>query len=172
MYVRIFLSYLLSFFREVLLFESKRNSKVISFKDEKIKKFKSLKNIKEKLLINHLKETNKVQRFNDKQIFCVLYHKNKVTCFGWMHNNPRCYISEINKHIRILNSNILYDFFTLPKFRNKGFYSKLLKLIKNTNDKKKFLIYCLKNNIVSKNGILKANFKLVKKINKYNDVRF
>ncbi len=172
MYLNFFFSYLLSYFREVLLFESNRNSKIISFKDEKIKKYKSLKNIKEKLLIKHLKETNKIQRFNDKQIFCVLYHKNKVTCFGWIHNHQRCYISEINKHIRILNSNILYDFFTLPKSRNKGFYSKLLRLIKNTKNKKKFVIYCLKNNIVSKNGILKANFKLIKKINRYRDVRF
>ena len=172
MYLRVFLSYLLSFFREVLIFESKGNSKVILFKNEKIKKFKSIKNIKEKLLIKHLKETKKIQRFNDNQLFCVLYHKNKVTCFGWMHDHPHFYISEINKHIRIVNSNILYDFFTIPKFRNKGFYSKLLRLIKNTKNKKKFVIYCLKNNIISKNGILKANFKLIKKINKYIDVRF
>tara|TARA_X000001036_G_C20120491_1_gene579077 strand:+ start:35 stop:553 length:519 start_codon:yes stop_codon:yes gene_type:complete len=172
MYLRIILSYFLSFFREILLFESKGNSKAILFKDEKIKKFKSIKNVKEKLLIKHLKETKKIQRFNDNQMFCVLYHKNKVTCFGWMHDHPHFYISEINKHIRIVNSNILYDFFTIPKFRNKGFYSKLLRLIKNTKNKKKFVIYCLTNNIVSKNGILKANFKLIKKINKYRDVRF
>ena len=72
--------------------------------------------IREDLNKLNLADFKPIKRVNDKQIFCVLYHKNKVTCFGWMHNHPRWYITEINKHIRILNSIILYDFFTLPKF--------------------------------------------------------
>ena len=51
---------------------------------------------------------------------------------------------------------ILYDFFTEIKLRNRGFYTKILNLIKNTKTRNKFLIYCLKNNESSKKGIKKA----------------
>ena len=35
-------------------------------------------------------------------------------------------------------------FFTFPKLRNKGYYSKILELIKNIKTNKTFIIYSLK----------------------------
>ena len=84
---------------------------------------------------------------------------------GWMFNGSSWHIDEINKKIKLNGKILLWDFITFSKFRNKGFYCKLLLLIKNLNTKKFFLIYCLKNNNASKAGILNSQFKLKKKIN-------
>ena len=73
-------------------------------------------------------------------------------------------ITEINQQIEIKGKILLFDFFTLPKYRNKGFYSKILLLIKNIRTNKIFLIYCLKNNTASKIGILNSKFRLIKQI--------
>ena len=79
---------------------------------------------------------------------------------GWMYEGSSWHVTEVNKRIDIKNKLLLYDFFTKKKFRNKGFYSKTLNLIKNSKTRKVFLIYCLKSNIASKIGILKSNFEL------------
>ena len=73
-------------------------------------------------------------------------------------------ITEINKIIFKKKTLILYDFFTEINLRNRGFYTKILNLIKNNKTKNKFLIYCLKNNESSKKGIKKAKFVLVDKL--------
>ena len=57
---------------------------------------------------------------------------------GWMYNGASWKIDEINKRISLNGKILLWDFVTLSKFRNKGFYSKLLLLIKNLNTKKFF----------------------------------
>ena len=76
------------------------------------------------------------------------------------------HITEINKKIKIKNKVLLYDFFTFKKYRNRGYYAKILKLIRNLNTKNKFWIYCLSNNYSSKKGIENSNFKFIKKIEK------
>ena len=78
------------------------------------------------------------------------------------------HITEINKN-QIKNKVLLYDFFTFKKYRNRGYYAKILKLIRNLNTKNKFWIYCLSNNYSSKKGIENSNFKFIKnrKINVY-----
>ena len=93
---------------------------------------------------------------------CYFTKKNSSV---WDGNGASWKIDEINKRISLNGKILLWDFVTLSKFRNKGFYSKLLLLIKNLNTKKIFLIYCLKNNNASKAGILNSKFKLKKKIN-------
>ena len=62
------------------------------------------------------------------------------------------------------NTIILYDFFTFLNFRRKGYYTKILKLIKNIRTTKTFIIYSLKTNKKSCNGILKSNFILKNKM--------
>ena len=69
---------------------------------------------------------------------------------GWMYEGSNWHISEINKKINIENKLLLFDFFTKKKFRNKGYYQKILNLIKNFKNQKIFLIYCLKNNFASR----------------------
>ena len=83
-----------------------------------------------------------------------------------MMQGTKWYVAEIDKEIEIKNKILLYDFFTSERNRNRGYYAKLLKLIKNYNTKKNFWIYCLSNNYSSKKGIENSNFKLLKKIKK------
>ena len=152
---------ILSYFRTVCLFESKNNNKIYKPKNFKIKKYSSFKLLRNKFLINFIKKSKKDIRFKKNQSIYVLFYKKKIVCTGWMFEGNSWYISEINKTISIKNKILLYDFFTFQEFRNKGFYCKILRLIKNYKTKNSFLIYCLKNNISSKKGILNSNFKLI-----------
>ena len=81
---------------------------------------------------------------------------------GWMNEGITWHIGEKNKKIDIKDKILLFDFYTLEKFQNKGYYNKLLNLIKNLKTKKIFLIYSLKRNKASVKGILRSNFKLKK----------
>ena len=108
----------------------------------------------------------KKKRFKKKQYLLVLYFKNNIVTTGWMYQGIKWHITEINKEIDIKNKVLLYDFFTFKEFRNKGYYAKILKLVRNFNTKKKFWIYCLSNNYSSKKGIENSNFKLLKRIEK------
>ena len=81
-----------------------------------------------------------------------------------MSQSIKWHISEIGKEIDVKNKILLYDFFTLKEFRNRGYYTKILRLIKNFNTNKKFWIYCLSTNYSSKKGITNSNFKLIKTI--------
>ena len=67
-----------------------------------------------------------------------------------MYEGKKWNVLEVEKNINIKNKILLYDFFTFEKFRNRGYYSILLKLVKNSKTNKKFWIYCLSNNYSSK----------------------
>ena len=156
---------ILSYLRTIYLFEANKNQKKLNFKDIKLKIFKKFDSIKNKDLKKFL-NTDKKNRFKKHQYFLVLFFKNDIVTTGWMYKGVKWHISEINKEIDIKDKVLLYDFFTFKEFRNRGYYTKILKLIKNTNTKKKFWIYCLSNNYSSKKGIKNSNFKLLKKIKK------
>lgn len=154
---------ILTFFRTIYLFEANNNKKKLKFKNFKlviIKKFFSIKNKDLKKSLN----SEKKRRFREKQYLLVLYFKNKIVTTGWMCQGVKWRITEINKVIEIKNKILLYDFFTLKTYRNKGYYVKILKLLRNFKTKKKFWIYCLSNNYPSKKGIENSNFKLIKKL--------
>ena len=129
-----------------------------------LKKYKSINSIKHKSIKKYLNNENRKERFKNNQILFVLFYKKKAVSFGWMNLKSSWKITEINKIIFKKNTLILYDFFTDIKDRNKGYYTKILNLIKNIKTKNKFLIYCLKNNESSKRGISKAKFILVDKM--------
>ena len=70
--------------------------------------------------------------------------------------------SEKNKTIDVKDGVILYDFYTQSKFRNKGYYQKLLACILNDIEpNSKAYIYALKSNVASNKAILKAGFELI-----------
>lgn len=142
------------------------NKKKVSFKNFKIKKFKKLESVKNKNIAKNINMIEKKRRFRNNQSLIVLYFKNHMVCSGWMSQGSKWHVTEINKEINIKNKILLYDFFTLKKFRNRGFYTKILKLAKNSNTKKRFLIYCLSNNYASKKGIENSNFNFVQSIKK------
>ena len=164
MKVKKFLDYFLSYFRRIYIFESKKNSNILTFKNFKLKKYSSLRQIKNNELIRFIKKQKKTYRFKLKQKLLVLFYKKVFVCSGWIYEGSFWKITEINQQIEIKGKILLFDFFTLPKYRNKGFYSKILLLIKNIRTNKIFLIYCLKNNTASKIGILNSKFRLIKQI--------
>lgn len=170
MFLKKIFFFILTFFRVIYLFESKKNKNIINYKHIELKKFKSKKLIKSPIILEYLKKDNKKDRFYNDQILFVLFYKKKIVSFGWMHEGSNWVITEINKKITIKNSIFLFDFFTLPNFRNKGFYTKILNLIKNKKTNKLFYIYCLQNNKKSTKGILNANFILKNKITRLKNV--
>tara|TARA_A100000164_G_C21716781_1_gene680894 strand:+ start:224 stop:748 length:525 start_codon:yes stop_codon:yes gene_type:complete len=162
------IKYILTFFREVYIYESKRNKKKVIYNNFLLKQYKSGYSIKNHIVKKYLTKSNRFGRFKNDQILFVLFFQKKAVCFGWMNLKPSWEITEVNKIIIKKNTLILYDFFTDLNFRNRGYYTKILNLIKNIKTKKKFLIYCLKNNESSKRGISKAKFVLVDKIKGLN----
>ena len=157
---------ILSHFRAICLYEAYRNKKKIKFKDFRLVIFRKFQSIKDKD-INQFKDFYaKRKRFRGKQCFLALYYKNSIVSTGWMHQGLKWHVMEIDKVIDIKNKILLYDFFTLKKYRNRGFYAKILKLIRNLKTDKKFLIYCLSNNHSSKKGIENSKFDLIKTIKK------
>jgi hypothetical protein len=158
------IKYFLSLIQTVYIFESKKNKKLIKYKNVYLKKFKSINLIKDKDLREYLIKKRKNKRFRNKYKLLALFYKKEIVSMGWMNEGKSWYIEEINKKINIKNKILLFDFNTLKKFQKKGFYIKLLNLIKNMKTKKIFLIYSLKKNKASVKGILRSNFKLKKKI--------
>ena len=162
--IKKFIKRILAFFNEIYIYESNKNKKKIAYNNFSLKQYKSQKLIKDKIIYQYLKIENKIKRFKNNQVLFVLFFKKQPVCFGWMNKRPSWKITEINKIIFKKNTFILYDFFTDLNFRNRGFYTKILNLIKNIKTNNKFLIYCLKNNENSKKGISNAKFILVDKI--------
>ena len=160
-----FKNFILSYVRTIYLFEANTNKKRLNLKNFKFKVYKKFRSIKNKDLKKFLSYEKK-KRFKEKQYLLVLYFKNNIVTTGWMYQGIKWHITEINKDIEIKNKVLLYDFFTFKEFRNRGYYTKILKLIRNFNTKKKFWIYCLSSNYSSKKGIENSNFKLLKKIEK------
>ena len=108
----------------------------------------------------------KINRFKKNIHFLVLASndKKKILCSGWLYKGTSWEVTEVNKKVNLKNSILLFDFLTPNKFRNKGYYKKILELIINKNLGKKLAIYSLSNNIKSLKAIKKAGFKLKRKI--------
>ena len=157
---------ILSYFRTIYVFESKKNKKSLTYKDLKLKRYNKFGLINKRKLKDYINQEGKKKRFSHNQSLLVLYWKKDIVSVGWMYKGAKWKITEVNEEIYLKNKILLYDFFTFVKFRNKGFYSKILNLIKNIKTKKTFLIYCLKSNAASKKGILNSKFVLIKKVKK------
>lgn len=168
--IKEFLLKIIIFFRRVNIYQSKKNYTKIYFKNLKLIEINSFKDVKSKKIKRYLINRNLLDRFYEKNTLIVLKKNKSFIAAGWKNSiSSNWKISEINKHIFFKNKIILFDFWVLKEHRNKGYYSKMLQLIKNLNTKKKFIIYSIDTNLISVKGILKADFKLVKTISKCND---
>ena len=155
------IKFLLKIFNKIYLYESISNIKKIKFKNLKIKIFKSIKKINSLELKNLIEVKNLSNRFKYNQFLIVLYKKEKQIGYGWVYEGNYWRISEINRTYPLKKKAILlFDFNIKKKFRNKGYYKKFLILIKNIKKNKKFYIYALKTNKLSRKGILNAGFKV------------
>lgn len=150
---------ILCYFRTVEIYEKNSN---LSFKFQnkfKFKIYKSLSSIKKKEILNYFKiYHDKKKRFQNNCVFLTLsFNKNFVTS-GWLFRGKKWKITEVNRELNVLNKFVIFDFITLPEHRNKGYYTKLLKLIIDKFKNKNILIYVLRSNKKSKKAILKAGF--------------
>ena len=115
------IKYLLSFLQTVYIFESKKNKKPIKYKNIYLKKFKSINEIENKNLKNYLIKEEKNKRFRKNCYLLVLFFKKDLVSMGWMNEGITWHIDEKNKKIDIKDKILLFDFYTLEKFRNKGY---------------------------------------------------
>ena len=99
--------------------------------------------------------------------FIGLKNKNEIVCSGWIYFGNKWNIEEINKEISLNRQYLLYDFITEKKYRNKGNYKLLLRIIQNKFQKRRLVIYSLSNNTKSIRAIKKAGFRLKQKLKKY-----
>ena len=161
---------LIKIFRNISIYESKKNVSRLSFNGLELKEYSSIDEIRSQKIRDFLKIRNLIDRFSKGNTLYVLKKGLNLIGFGWKNSNTsNWYISEIDKYFYFKNKIILFDFFIFKNFRNQGYYTKMLSLIKNKNTKKKFIIYTLSTNKKSIKGILKAGFKLKKKLSKFND---
>lgn len=145
----------------LFLVSSKKNKKIIN-KNARIVIIKSIN--KNKYKINRIKS----ERFEKKSLFIILKDKTNLIGSGWVYfGKDEWVISEINKKILIKNYYLLYDFNIIKKYRNMGYYSDFLILIKKNFPKNNLCIYTTINNFYSLKGIRSSGFFLQKIINKF-----
>jgi glycosyltransferase involved in cell wall biosynthesis len=108
----------------------------------------------------------KIKRLYKKDILFLLIKNNQIISSGWSTNclTGSFYIEEINKKVFFSKSIVLYDFFSNVRFRNKGYYQLLLKVIRNYFKNNKLVIYSLNSNFSSNKGIIRSGFVLKKKL--------
>ena len=164
-----FLKYLFKFIISVEIFISKTKKKYKLPKYFKFYFFKSFSNIKLKTIKNYFHEfKEKKKRFKKGQYFLVLCYKNKLVSSGWIYFGKNWLITEIDKKIILLNEIVIFDFITPLSERRKGYYTKLLKIIRNKFGNKNIIIYVLSSNRFSQKAIIKSGFKYSKRLYKVN----
>ena len=98
-------------------------------------------------------------------IYLLALMKNrKMLSSGWIFFGKKWKVTEIDVSVALNKTYLLFDFETPENLRNKGYYTLLLKLIKNKFRKKRLAIYTLSYNFKSRRGIENAGFKFVRKI--------
>ena len=145
----------------LFLVSSKKNKKVFH-KNVRIEIIKS--DNKKKYKINSIKS----ERLKKKNLLIILKDKKKLIGSGWIYfGKGEWDISEIKKKIIIKNYYLLYDFIIIKKYRNMGYYSDFLTLIKKNFFKNNLCIYVSINNFYSLKGIKSSGFVLQKIISKF-----
>lgn len=111
-------------------------------------------------------------RFIQGSIFCFLEADNSIVSYGWINSSKSHYVGELDFTLQVKNNyEILFDFYTFPKNRNKGYYRSLLNHICVRNNTVK-VIYALKDNLNSINGIKNAGFKFLYNVYGINKNRY
>ena len=150
---------ILCYFRSVEIYEKNSNLNFKCPKKYKFKIYKNFSSIKKKEISNYFKiYKDKKKRFHNNCIFLTLSFNNNLVSSGWLFRGKKWKITEVNRDLKVLNKIVIFDFITLPEYRNKGYYTKLLKLIIDRFKNKNILIYVLRSNKKSKKAILKAGF--------------
>ena len=163
------LKFIYQLFLTINIFESNGRLGKVRKSKKKIFFVKSLNELKNKKYLEKYFEENefKLNRLKNKSKFMGLRNKSEVVCSGWIYFGKNWKIEEINKIIKLNKRYLLYDFITEKKFRNKGYYKFLLKIIQNKFKKKKLIIYSLSHNTKSIKAIKNSGFKHINSLKKY-----
>ena len=154
-----YLKKFLCYFQTVEIYEKNSSSSFRYAKKYKFKIYRNLSSIKKKEVSNYFKiHKDKKKRFKNNCIFLTLSINNNLVSSGWLFRGKKWEITEVNRQLNVLNKLVIFDFRTLQQYRNKGYYTKLLKLVRDKFKNKNILIYVLKSNKKSKKAILKAGF--------------
>ena len=158
---------IVSYFRTVNIYEINENTSYNISKKYKLKIYKNFSSIKLKNIINYFTiYKEKKKRFTKNCFFLTLSLNKNLVSSGWLYKGKKWKISEIDREINIINKIVIFDFITPLEFRNKGYYTKLLKLICVKFKKKNILIYSLSSNKKSMRAIVNAGFRYQKKLKK------
>lgn len=112
-------------------------------------------------------------RFESNAVYKVLINEVDYISFGWAISNMVGFpIDEINIAINVpLNTFILFDFYTNPKYRNRKYYQLLLNYFVRQFKSHELIIYTLNNNYSSEKAIINSGFERVSE-SKYNCIEF
>ena len=148
------------YLRKIEIYEKKKVFPVSYSKKFKFKIYKKFLNIKNKKILEYFEiHKNKKLRFKNNCLFLTLSLNKDLVSSGWLYKGNRWKITEIDEYINSKDKLVIFDFFTPTRFRNKGNYTKILKLICSKFKKKKIMIYTLSTNKKSKKAIIKAGFE-------------
>lgn len=154
-----FLKKLISYFRTIEIYEKKTNQSTKNFKKFKLNIFDRFSKIKSKEILSYFNiYKDKKKRFNQGLIFITLSFNGKLVSSGWLYRGRNWKITEIDRKLNVKNKLVIFDFITPLVYRNKGYYTKLLKIILGKFNNKDILIYVLSSNTQSKKAIIKAGF--------------
>ena len=134
-----FLKLIYQFFLTIYIFESYPKYKKINKKGMSPFFVKSLKEVKVNKVIKKYFKKNKykLDRLKNRSKFIGLKNKNEIVCSGWIYFGNKWNIEEINEEISLNRQYLLYDFITEKKYRNKGNYKLLLRIIQNKFQKRR-----------------------------------
>ena len=156
------MKYFYKFILTMLIFEYFSINRKDTKKILKINTISSKNEVKKKkFLKNYFKDNHdKSKRFKNSK-FVFLKNRNEIIVSGWITSKKNNYwnIEEIDRKLNTKERTILYDFETSMEYRNKGYYTLILKLIQNKYLKKKLLIYTQSSNKPSIRAIKKSGFK-------------
>ena len=159
---------LINFFKQLNFILFFISNKMIGQIQHKNANLEIIKSSDKNLRLFNKKNYIKSKRFDKKSLFIVLKDRNNFIGSGWVYFGKKKWcISEINKTISIQNYYLLYDFMIIKKYRNMGYYSDFLKLIKKNFFRKNLCIYTTLNNFYSFKGIKSSGFFLNKIISKF-----
>lgn len=109
--------------------------------------------------MNNLKQYR--ERFYEGDKFACLFDENNALSYGWICTRESFYVSEIDKTVTNAGTVVLYDCVTPEQFRNKGYYSEILRQVGNYYSLMQMdvFVFALKNNKPSIRALEKVGFK-------------
>lgn len=157
-------------FQKIKKYIKKKFNIIIFFKIKKNFKNKTKNNLEIYKINKNYKKIKKIF-FNDGKILFtnnkgnifLLYDKEINMPIGtcWCYQiKKKWLVTEIDKIVNFKDSFLLYDFYILKKYRNKGYYLEFLNILKKKFIDKKIRIYCSLFNYYSLKGIIKSGFNI------------